>query len=178
MDLSKYSKKEVILTALKSEIESEKAYLEMAKKVKNFLLADRLKFLAMEEKKHAAFLKDLFKQEFPGEPAKVPAESIIPLPEIDIENEALAISELFEQAKIAEDVAVTFYTSMISFFSEDQRDGETDEQSQERLQSVRDSLLYLATMESGHSKILETEAEHAREKEHHEMEWQMIHVGP
>ncbi len=178
MDLKQYSKKEIILTALKSEIDSEKAYLELAKRVKNFLLADRLKFLGQEEKKHAAFLIGLFKEEYPGEQPKVPPESPIPLPEINIEDESLPMSQLLDQAKEAEDTAATFYTSMISIFSEDQYDKPLDANNKARLVAVRDSLLYLATMEIGHSKILETEAELAREKEHHEMDWDMIHVGP
>ena len=114
MDLKQYSKKDIILSALKSEIDAEKTYLELAKRVKNVMLADRLKFLAKEEKYHAVFLKDLFKAEFPGEQAKVPEKGVIPLPEIDIENEALPMSDLLEQAKESEEVAATFYSSMIS----------------------------------------------------------------
>ncbi len=176
MDLARYSKKEIILSALRSEIDSEKAYLEMAKRVKNVMLADRLKFLAQEEKKHALFLIQLYKSEFVDEQLKVPEESFIPLPEIDIQNESLSMSDLLEQAKKAEDVAATFYSSMISVFPEPM--GETDEKEKERLELVRDSLLYLATMEIGHSRIFETEAEHARKNEHETMEWKMIHVGP
>lgn len=178
MDLKKYSKKDIILSALKSEIDSEKAYLELAKRVKNFMLADRLKFLAQEEKNHAGYLKNLFKAEYPGEQPKVPQDSIVPLPEIDIENESAPISEMLDQAKKAEEMAATFYSSMISFFSEEDQDQPLAPETRERLESVRNSLLYLATMEIGHSKILETEAEHARLNEHESMEWQMMHVGP
>lgn len=177
MNLAQYSKKEILLSALKSEVDSEKAYLEMAKRVKNVLLSDRLRFLAQEEKKHASFLIQLFKAEFPEERPKVPEEVIIPLPEIDLSDESLPMSELLEQAKKAEEVAATFYSSMISIFAE--REGVIgDEQERERLDSVRNSLLYLATMEIGHARILETEAEHARTNEHDTMEWDMIHVGP
>lgn len=175
MDLKQYSKKDIILSALKSEIDSERTYLELAKRVKNIMLADRLKFLAREEKNHAVFLKDLFKAEFPGEQAKVPDEGVIPLPEIDIENESIAMSDLLDQAKDTETVAATFYSSMISIFSDDKQQSP---EAQQRLAKVRDSLLYLATMETGHARILETEAEHARQNEHDTMEWEMIHVGP
>jgi len=178
MDLKQYSKRDIILSALKSEIDSEKAYLELAKRVKNFMLANRLKFLAQEEKNHAVYLKDLFKTEFPGEQAKVPAESVIPIPEIDIEDESLSMSELLDQARLAENVAATFYSSMISIFSETDQKQPVTEETKNRLSTVRDSLLYLATMEIGHAKILETEAEHARQNEHDTMEWQMMHVGP
>jgi rubrerythrin len=178
MDLKNYSKKEIILTALKSEIESEKAYLELAKRVKNFLLADRLTFLGKEEKQHAAFLIELFKEEYPGEQAKVPEESLIPLPEINIEDESIPISELLEQAKVAEDAAAAFYSSMISIFSDEYQDQPVDEQTRKRLSKIRDSLLYLATMEVGHSRLLETETDFARDNEHNDMDWGMIHVGP
>ena len=178
MNLKNFSKKDIILTALKNEIDSEKAYLELAKRVKNFLLADRLKFLGMEEKKHASFLIELYRDEYPGEQPTVPSESVIPLPEIDLKNESITISELLEQAKIAEDTASVFYSSMISIFSEKEQDQPVDKNQLQRLAMIRDRLLYLATMEIGHSKILETEAELAREKEHYEMDWDMIHVGP
>lgn len=178
MDLKQYSKKDVILTALKSEIDSEKAYLELARRVKNIMLADRLKFLAQEEKKHAVFLRDLFKTEFIGEQPRVPDETIVPLPEIDLSDESIPMSDLLEQAKLAENAAATFYSSMISFFSEADQEDPITAETRERLATVRDSLLYLATMEIGHGKILETEAEHARQNEHDTMEWEMIHVGP
>jgi rubrerythrin len=178
MDLKQYSKKDIILSALKSEIDSEKTYLELAKRIKNIMLADRLKFLAREEKNHAVFLKDLFKTEFPGEQPKVPDEGVIPLPEINIEDESLPISELLDQAKENEQVAATFYSSMISIFSDVDQPAPVSEETQTRLKNVRNSLLYLATMEIGHAKILETEAEHARRNEHDTMEWDMIHVGP
>lgn len=178
MDLKSYSKKDIILSALKSEIDSEKVYLELAKRVKNFLLADRLKFLAQEEKHHAAYLIGLFKAEFPGELPKVPHESVIPFPEIDITNEAMPISALLDQAKQAENVAATFYSSMISIFNDVDSSQPLSEEANQRLASVRESLLYLATMEVGHSKILETEADHARKNEHDTLEWDMIHVGP
>jgi rubrerythrin len=178
MDLKHYSKKDILLSALKSEIDSERVYLELAKRVKNFLLADRLKFLAQEEKNHAAYLKALFKAEFPGEQPKIPAESVIPFPEIDIVNESIAMSDLLDQAKQAEDVAATFYSSMISIFTDVDQNQPLSDETNQRLASVRDSLLYLATMEIGHSKILETEADHARKNEHDTMEWNMIHEGP
>lgn len=178
MNLSKYSKKDIILYALKSEIDSEKTYLELSRRVKNIMLADRLKFLAEEEKKHAIFLKNLFKSEFPGDQPKVPQQNLIPIPEIELNNESLSLSDLLEQAKVTEDLAATFYSSMISLFSEDQMDQPVDDATRKRLASVRDSLLYLATMEIGHSQLLATEADHARENEHETMNWDMIHVGP
>ncbi len=178
MDLNQYSKKDIILSALKSEIDSEKTYLELAKRIKNVMLADRLKFLAQEEKNHAIFLKDLFKAEFPGEQAKVPDEGVIPLPEINIEDESIPISDLLDQAKDNEEVAATFYSSMISIFSDIDQQAPISKETQQRLKKVRDSLLYLATMEIGHARILETEADHARQNEHDTMEWDMIHVGP
>lgn len=178
MDLSQYGRKEILLTALKAEIESEKAYRDMANRVRNQLLSDRLMFLAREENKHAAYVKSLYKEEFLGEEPEVPEELLIPLPEIDIENKALKMSELFEQSIEAEKTASVFYSSMISIFHESQYDNPEDKDLQRRLNNVRGSLLYLATMEMGHARMLETEAEFARQQEQNEEGWDMIHLGP
>jgi len=64
MDLSRYSLKDLLLTALKSEIESRDLYLKLAESVKNFLLKDRLNFLAEEEKKHKILFETLFRKNF------------------------------------------------------------------------------------------------------------------
>ena len=49
MDLTRYNLKDVILTAMKSEVDSRAVYEKLADRVENFMLKDRLKFLAGEE---------------------------------------------------------------------------------------------------------------------------------
>ena len=52
VDLKKYTLEELLLAAMKSEIESHTVYTTIADQVKNGLLKDKLKFLAKEEEKH------------------------------------------------------------------------------------------------------------------------------
>ena len=52
MNLNDFDLEELLLAAIKSEIDSRNLYLNIAKKTKNGLLSDKLKFIANEEKKH------------------------------------------------------------------------------------------------------------------------------
>ena len=51
--------------AINSEHEAENVYKVLMKKVKNFMLKDKLKFLYGEEKKHRQILLVLFEKMFP-----------------------------------------------------------------------------------------------------------------
>ena len=102
MDLSICSLEDLILTALKSEIDSEAAYLKLADRVENFMLKDRLKFLAGEEEKHRAFFERLYKKNFSDKEIVLPEESPVPLPQIKIDTENMPMSEILESAMQAE----------------------------------------------------------------------------
>ena len=45
MDLGSYDLEDMLLAAIKSEVESNKLYSKMAKKTKNGLLEDKFKFI-------------------------------------------------------------------------------------------------------------------------------------
>jgi len=178
MDLIEYNLKDVMLTALKSEIEAEKSYLAIADRVKNIMLKDRLKFLAGEEVKHAGFIRSFFKSQFPNDEIILPEENIISLPEIKITDEHIPISELLEQAMAAEQAASNFYLAMLTLFQVDEIDQPLMLDSTESTTTISEYLLYLSTMELGHYHILKTEVDHAKENEHYTMLWDMTHVGP
>jgi rubrerythrin len=164
MDLSKYELKDLILAALKSEIESRKIYLGLSENVKNFMLADRLKFLADEEKKHKDIFTKIFKDRFPGEKMEIPRQTPVPLPEIKMEEAKVPVSEVLQRAMAAEKAAHDFYTSMVALFSPDK--------------GMQSMLTHIARMELGHYKILELEKESAVEIEDTDVVWPMIHIGP
>ncbi len=67
MKLSNISLEDLLLSAIKSEVESKKIYEDLARKVKNFMLKDRFKFLADEEEKHRAFFEWLYKNTLKAE---------------------------------------------------------------------------------------------------------------
>ena len=92
MDLSSFELDELFLAAIKSELESNKLYKKMAKKTKNGLLEDKLKFLANEEEKHRLFIEDIYRNHYPENKIVIPKISPVPLPEICISVIALPLN--------------------------------------------------------------------------------------
>ena len=164
MDLSRFSEEELLLTAMRSEIESKDFYAKLASRVKNFLLKDRLEFLSREEEKHRTFFENTFRDKFPGKKLVLPKKSPVPLPELKISDESVAISEVFWSAMQAEKAAHEFYTGLAERLSGNDQ--------------LKKSILYIATMEMGHYKLLEVERENAERFEDYDVEWPLFHVGP
>jgi len=86
MNYSKYSLKDLLLTAYKSEIEARDFYQDLAKPIANFFLKDRIVFLATEEEKHRQALENLYRQQFQEKEITVPEKSPVPLPQLKIEK--------------------------------------------------------------------------------------------
>ncbi|KPL19136.1 MAG: Rubrerythrin [candidate division Zixibacteria bacterium SM23_81] len=164
MELSNYSVEDLMLTALKSEIEAKVAYSQLAEGVENFILKERLNFLAGEEEKHRRFFERLYKKSFPHKEMTLPQESPVPLPQIQIDAENMPLSEILESAMEAELAAHDFYNRLA-----DRYDQQPD---------VKKMLLYIASMELGHYKILEIERDNAKKFEDYDSQWPMMHVGP
>ena len=164
MDLSGYSLEDLFLIAIKSEVESKRIYQDMAKKVKNAFLKDRLMFLAAEEEKHRTYIEKLYKDNYKVEKITLPETSAVPLPEIKVYNETMPISEVLESAMEAEIAASEFYAEFAKRFPEDS--------------NSRKLLNYFAKMEIMHYEILKTERDNARQFEEFDQIWPMMHVGP
>ncbi len=164
IDIDKYSKKDLLLTALKSEEDSKNVYHDLAGRVKNFMLKDKLEFLSAEEQKHYDFFCRLWNESFPKDAIILPEETPVPLPEITIDSEELRFSDIFLQAMNAEKAAHYFYLSLANKFKMDEK------------LSLR--LKYIASMEMGHYRLLEIEKEQAEEFEKYDAEFDMMHVGP
>jgi rubrerythrin len=163
MDLSNFDLEDLLLAAIKSEIESNKLYLKMGKKTKNGLLEDKLKFLAKEEDKHRLYIEDIYKNHYPDKKINIPLENTVPLPEVKI-TEDTPLSKLLKDAMIAEKIASEFYKSLASRFEEGTK--------------LNSTLLYFSDMERGHFKILEMEKESMERFEEGDVYWPMVHVGP
>jgi len=163
MDLSMFDLDELLLSSIKSEIDSNKIYNKMAKKTKNGLLKDRLKFLANEELKHQLFIEDIYKNHFPDKKIILPRETSVPFPEI-IVTEETTMSKLLGSAMGAERFANEFYKKLAEEF--------------EKGSKINNTLLYFADMEMGHYKILESEKESIERFEEADVYWPMVHVGP
>ncbi len=165
ININEYTMDELILTALKSEIDSQEIYNRLAEKTKNIMLKDRFEFLAGEEVKHRDYLEDLYNGKFPDRKLTIPEESPVPLPEITLEGDP-SLPEVIKQAMEAEKAAAEFYRGMADSF-----EGKD-------LQAVKKTLHYFAQMEEGHYDLLKTEREKAEEFETRDETWDMIHIGP
>jgi len=163
MNLDSFKLDELLFNAIKSEIESYKLYRKIAKKTKNGLLQDKLEFLAKEEEKHQEFIEDIYKNHYPDEKIRLPIETQVPLPKINL-NEDMPISKLLKNAMDAEKHAHDFYESLAERFESGSK--------------IHNTLLYFADMETGHYKILEIEMESMERFEEADVYWPMMHVGP
>ncbi len=164
MDLTKFTREELILTALKSEVEAKKIYSILAEMVKNAFLKERLNFLAAEEEKHRQFFEELYKKEFPGKEISLPEKTPVPLPEMIITKETVPLTEVLEMAMRAEMAAYEFYNSLADLYKEEA--------------GTENMLRYIASMEMGHYRLLEIERQQAQRFEDFDIAWSMIHIGP
>jgi len=164
MNLSEYNLEDLFLTAIKSEIESNKLYSNLAKKIQNGLLQDKLEFLAKEEEKHKNFIEDEYRNHFPDKKINLPKETPVPLPEILIDDENIPLSKIFMSAMQAEKAAQDFYKSFADRFEEGTK--------------INHTLKYFSDMELGHYKLLEIEKESMERFEEADVYWPMMHIGP
>ena len=163
MDLNSFDLEDLLKAAIKSEEDSNKLYLKMAKKTKNGLLEDKLKFLANEENKHRTFIEEIYANHYPDNELVVPRETPVPLPKIEF-SEKIPLSQLLAQAMKSEESASQFYKSLANRF--------------EAGTKIQNTLLYFSDMEIGHYKILKMEKESMERFEEGDVYWPMVHVGP
>lgn len=163
MNLDKYNLEELLLTAIKSEVESNKYYLNVAKKTDNGLLQDKLEFLAKEEEKHRLYIEDVYRNHFPEKEIKLPKETPVPLPKIEIDEDS-PVSKLIKNAMEAEKAAHDFYEALSGYFETNSK--------------IHNTLLYFSDMELGHYKILKMEKESMERFEEADVYWPMMHAGP
>jgi rubrerythrin len=153
---------DLLLAAIKSEVDSEATYIKLANKVKNGFLSDKLMFIAKEENKHNEFLISVYKMNMQKEPI-LPDASPVPLPEVNVSSNMIPPSDIIFQAMKAEEAASEFYRAISERFEDEE---------------TKKMLIYLADMEIGHYKLLELEKEQLDREEEYEIEWEMMHIGP
>lgn len=165
MDLKKYTLEDLLLAAMKSEIESHAVYTSIATQVKNGLLKDKFKFLAQEEKKHRQFIEQVYKAKFPKKKIMIPETTPVPLPSLLMPEEDTPLGTILKNAMAAEKAAHEFYQSLSHEFTKNDA-------------TIRNTLSYFADMELQHYKILEMEKESMDRFEQADIYWDMVHVGP
>jgi rubrerythrin len=164
VDLRKYTLEDLLLAAMKSEIESHDVYMKIAEIVKNGLLKDKLKFLAKEEQKHRSFIEQVYKAKFPKKKVVIPRTTPVPLPPLIIPDEETPLGTILKSAMQTEQAAHDFYQSLSKQFTKDEK--------------IRHTLSYFADMELQHYKILEIEKESMDRFEEADVYWPMVHAGP
>ena len=164
MDLKGYSLEDIILTAIKSEVEATAIYTKLAERIKNAILKDRLVFLAGEEAKHRAFIEALHHREFPGKAIVLPERTPVPMPSVEIPAEHVLMSKVIKSAMDAERAASQFYSAFARSYTKDPQ--------------VAKILQYFASMEMTHYELLEREKDTADKLEDFDGMWPMMHAGP
>lgn len=164
MDLSQFTLEDLLLTAIKSEVEAFIIYSGLATLVENATLKDHLEFLAGEEKKHEDFLVNAYKEIFPEREINLPNKTPVPLPSIHMEHELVKLSEILKQAMAAEMAAHEFYKELANRFDDNP--------------GIKNMLIKLSEMEMKHYKILEEEMGKVEKTEDADINWNMIHIGP
>ncbi|MFH1102063.1 MAG: ferritin family protein [Methanobacteriota archaeon] len=164
MELTKYHLEDLLLAAIKSEVESKNCYTKLAVIIKNALIKDKLLFLAKEEENHQRFIENIYTKRFPGKKLILPKKTPIPLPGILSLDENTPLSKVLQSAMNAEQSAHEFYKSLAQRFTDDS--------------SAKNMLMYFADMELQHYKILEIEKQSMERFEEADIYWPMVHAGP
>lgn len=164
LEISSSPLDDLLAAAIKAEEESARIYRGVAGQVRTAFLRDRMFFLGDEEDKHRAFLEEVFQKTFPGRTIKLPASTPVPLVEINFPPGEVPLSSVLAAAMRAEDAAASFYRGLAGRWENDPR--------------TRDMMLYLAAMEVGHYKLLESERENVLRFEDYDVTWPAVHVGP
>jgi len=132
---------QVLGVAIRSEIDAAAFYARLQEKVKNVLLVQKLKFLALEEEHHRRILEHLLDDRYRGRPTDVPPGALM-APIAASLGENPAVPALFQAALKAEETAERFYT-------------ETGERAED--EGSRKILAYLGRVERSHQAMLKSE---------------------
>ncbi|MDP2958871.1 MAG: ferritin family protein, partial [Longimicrobiales bacterium] len=88
---------EILGVAIRSEVDAAAFYHRLQERVKNVILVQKLKFLALEEAHHEKILERLLGQKYPDKPKNVPESSLMPPIAASLGSEP-TVPDLFEAA--------------------------------------------------------------------------------
>jgi rubrerythrin len=159
---------QVLGVAIRSEIDAAAFYMRLQGRVKNVLLVQKLKFLALEEEHHRKILERLLGQKYPDKPKDVPESSLMPPIGVSLPAEP-SVPELFEAAFKAEKTAEAFYNEAADRIEDE---------------AGRKILAYLGRVERSHQAMIRSELELIRKfPDYYSVEdfhigQDLFHVGP
>ena len=163
LDLKQYSMEDLLLAAVKAEVEARDIYKKVSGMVNNAFMRERMSFLASEEEKHREFIVKLYHERFPGKDVELPDKTPVPMPSMVVPGGDIPLSDVFQSAMKAEQDSHDFYNSLADMFDE---------------KEIRSTLRYFASMEMAHYRILEDEKRVLENYEDFDTEWPMMHIGP
>ncbi len=139
--IARASVKSLLGYAIRAEIDSNRVYLRMAKRVKNPLLREKFQMLAFEEKKHREVLEHLYENLYHGERIEIPDEVDEKLlPAVRMKPSSTLVDILY-QAMQAEKSAENFYAALA-----------------QRIRPPKKKILdYLSKVEKSHYLMLQSE---------------------
>ncbi len=159
---------QVLGVAIRSEVDAAAFYTRLQGRVKNVLLVQKLKFLALEEEHHRKILERLLAQRYPDKPKDVPESAIMPPIGVALPAEP-SVPELFEAALKAEEIAEAYYNDAA---------GRVEEEAGQRI------LAYLGRVERSHQAMIRSELDLIRrfpdyyDVEDFHLGQDLFHVGP
>lgn len=159
---------EILSVAVRSEIDAAAFYTRLQGRVKNTLLIQKLKFLALEEEHHRKIIEKLLGQKYPGRPQEAPASSLMPPIGVSLPAEP-SVPALFEAALKAEEAAEAYYNEAA---------GRVEDEPGRRV------LGYLGRIERSHQAMIKAELDLiARFPDYYSVEdfhigEDLFHVGP
>ncbi len=159
---------QILGVAIRSEIDAAAFYARLQGRVKNVLLSQKLKFLALEEDHHKKILERLLGQRYPDKPKDVPASSLMPPIGVSLPAEP-GVPALFEAALKAEETAEAYYSEAAERVEDE---------------AGRRILVYLGRVERSHQAMIKAELDLiAKFPDYYDVEdfhiaQDLFHVGP
>jgi rubrerythrin len=159
---------QILGVAIRSEIDAAAFYTRLQGRLKNILLTQKLKFLALEEDHHRKMLERLLAQKYPDKPKDVPESSLMPPIGVSLPGDP-AVPALFEAALQAEKIAEAYYN---------------DASKRVEDEASRRILAYLGRVERSHQAMIGSEIDLIRKfpdyynVEDFHIAQDLFHVGP
>jgi rubrerythrin len=159
---------QILSVAVRAEIDAAAFYARLQGRVKNALLIQKLKFLALEEEHHKKILERLLSQKYPDKPKEAPESSLMPPIGVSLPPDS-PVPALFEAALEAEVKAEAYYNEAADKVEED---------------AGRKILAYLGRVERSHQAMIRSELDLIRQfPDYYDVEdfhiaQDLFHVGP
>ena len=159
---------QILGVAIRSEVDAASFYTRLQGRVKNILLVQKLKFLALEEEHHKAILERLLGQKYPDKPQDAPESSLMPPIGVSLPAEP-SVPALFEAALQAEKAAEAYYNEAAARVEDE---------------AGRRILAYLGRVERSHQAMISSEIDLiAKFPDYYDVEdfnigQDLFHVGP